>query len=309
MNSTVRSMRELYDLAGLEKTRVIHSVGFLLPVLLVLIASIIAGCSSIVSSAGSSLASSLTVAMMNQEDPDLVREAIPSYLLLIDSMIVSDPENRTMLDAGGQLYAAYGAAFVYEPSRAKLLTAHARDYGERALCAANSNACALTGLPYDEFVSKVSQINRKAANELYTYLLTSLAFIRSNSEDYGALADIPKVQYAMEHLLKIGAGINEADTYLYLGVLNTLLPDALGGSSEEGRACFEKSISLSDSGNLPAKVEYARSYARLVYDRELHDRLLNEVISAPVRQSGKTLFNVMAQQQAKALLLSADEYF
>ncbi len=302
-------MRELYELTGLAKARVIRSAGFLLPVCLLASTFASTGCSAIASSAGSILAGNLTTAMMDQEDPELVREAVPSYLLLIDSFIVSDPDNAAMLDAGGQLYAAYGAAFVDEPERAKVLTARARDYGERALCSADKDACELSGLSYDEFVAKIAQVNEKAADELYTYSLTSLAYIRSNSDDFVALADLPKVQYAMEHLLTIGAGGNEADTYLYLGVLSTLRPAALGGKPEEGRAYFEKAIALSADENLSAKVEYARSYARLVYDRELHDRLLNEVMAAPVKQPGKTLFNVMAQEQAEALLLSADEYF
>jgi hypothetical protein len=302
-------MRELYELIGLANSRVIRSAGFLLPVFLLVSTVVGTGCSAIASSAGSILAGNLTTAMMDQEDPELVREAVPSYLLLIDSFIVSDPESAAMLDAGGQLYAAYGAAFVDEPERAKVLTARARDYGERALCARDKDACNLSGLSYDEFVTKISPVNKKAAEELYTYSLTSLAYIRSNSDDYVALADLPKVEYALEHLLSIGAGTNEADTYLYLGVLNTLRPAALGGKPEEGKAYFEKAIAMSDAENLAAKVEYARSYARLVYDRELHDRLLNEVMAAPVKQPGKTLFNVMAQEQAEALLVSADEYF
>jgi hypothetical protein len=56
-------------------------------------------------------------------------------------------------------------------------------------------------------------------------------------------------------------------------------------------------------------VEYARGYARLVYDRELHDRLLSEVLGSPVQAEGLTLFNTLAQQEARQLLESADDYF
>jgi hypothetical protein len=228
---------------------------------------------------------------------------------MVDSFIVSAPDNAAMLNAGGQLYAAYGAAFVADPERARILTARSRDYGSRALCSADKNACDLDGLSYEDFVAKISKVRPKASPELYTYTLTSLAYIRANSDDYIALADLPKIEFAMQHLLSIGAGQNEVDTYLYLGVLNTLRPAALGGHPEEGKAYFEKAIDLSDGENLPAKVEYARSYARLVYDRELHDELLNEVMAAPVQQPGKTLFNVMAQKQAMGLLATADDYF
>ena len=301
-------VHELYALAGLAKARItFSSAGFLLPVIFASI--LFSGCSTIASRAGAGLAENLTTAMMEQDDPELVREAVPSYLLLVDSFIVSSPNSTAMLNAGGQMYAAYGAVFVDDPERAKLLTARARLYGERALCSADKDACNLNGLSYDEFVAKVSKIKAGAAAELYTYSLTSLAYIRSNSDDYVAIADLPKIQFAMEHLLSIGGSENEVDIYLYLGILSTLRPQALGGKPAEGRAYFEKAIALSKGENLQAKVEYARSYARLVYDRELHDQLLNEVLAAPVEQPGMTLSNVMAQEQAAALLDSADDYF
>ncbi len=57
------------------------------------------------------------------------------------------------------------------------------------------------------------------------------------------------------------------------------------------------------------KVMFAEQYARLVFDRELHDRLLNEVIETDPVVPGLTLMNVVARQQAQELLESADEYF
>ena len=61
--------------------------------------------------------------------------------------------------------------------------------------------------------------------------------------------------------------------------------------------------------DLSAKVDYARYYARTLYDRELHDRLLGEVLAADPVQEGFTLFNTLAQQTAQELLDSADDYF
>ena len=61
--------------------------------------------------------------------------------------------------------------------------------------------------------------------------------------------------------------------------------------------------------DLSIKVEDARRYARLVFDQELHDRLLMDVLNAPVEAPGKTLFNVLAKQEAETLLASSKEYF
>jgi len=49
--------------------------------------------------------------------------------------------------------------------------------------------------------------------------------------------------------------------------------------------------------------------ARLVYDRELHDQLLNDVLVSELKQPGLTLTNSLAKQQAEELLASAEEYF
>ena len=56
-------------------------------------------------------------------------------------------------------------------------------------------------------------------------------------------------------------------------------------------------------------MEYANGYARLMYERDLHDRLLNEVLAADPTVIGATLMNVLAQELAAELLATADDYF
>jgi len=47
----------------------------------------------------------------------------------------------------------------------------------------------------------------------------------------------------------------------------------------------------------------------LLYDRELHDRLLQEVLAADSDQPGYVLLNTLAKEQARKLLANADTYF
>ncbi|MCK5366558.1 MAG: hypothetical protein KAR22_26460, partial [Gammaproteobacteria bacterium] len=60
---------------------------------------------------------------------------------------------------------------------------------------------------------------------------------------------------------------------------------------------------------LRAQVELAKRCARLTFDRQLHDRLLNEVLAADSEEPGLTLSNVLAQQEAKILLGASADYF
>ena len=50
------------------------------------------------------------------------------------------------------------------------------------------------------------------------------------------------------------------------------------------------------------KVLMAKHYARIVFDRELHDSLLQQVLEAPAEQPGLTLVNTLAQAEAAKLL-------
>lgn len=281
-------------------------------ILLVVVTSppgILTGCASVANNAAAGLADSLSTSILNQDDPELVREGVPTFLLLLDSMVESSPDDPRPLGAAAELYAAYGTAFISDPQRARVLTARARDYGIRALCADERDACSLEGRPFDEYERIIHEIEPNAADSLYSYCVGSLAFIRANSDDWNALADLPKIEVALVHLLTLDPGDQASSANMYLGILNSLRPPALGGDPERGKVYFETAIELSGGKDLGAKVEYARGYARLVYNRELHDRLLNEVLGSQVKQPGLTLVNSLAQQQARELLASADDYF
>ena len=58
-----------------------------------------------------------------------------------------------------------------------------------------------------------------------------------------------------------------------------------------------------------AKVVFAEQYAKLVFDKEMHDRLLNEVLAADPVSEGRTLTNTVAQTRARELLAESDDYF
>ncbi len=278
-------------------------------VALVVSATLLTGCGIIVSNVSAGLADDLSAAILNQDDPELVREALPAYLLLLDSFVAGNPDNNATLSAAAQLYAAYGAVLVNDKGRARKLTARARQYGNRALCNAVIEACAMEGQDYDSYTAIIRTIDDDAIDALYSYSLSNLAWIRSHADDFGALADLPKVEFALEHLMSLEPGDLAASASMYLGILKTLRPAALGGDPEAGRSWFERGIELSGGRDLSIKVEYARGYARQLYDRELHDRLLNEVLASEVEEQDLLLFNLLAREQAQALLDSADDYF
>jgi hypothetical protein len=163
--------------------------------------------------------------------------------------------------------------------------------------------------PYDEFAAAIVSLKAGDVPLLYATGTAWAGWIQANSGDWNAIASLPKVKALMTRVIELDETYSYGEGHLYLGVFATLLPPALGGKPEEGRVHFERAIQLSAGRDLIAKVEYARRYARITYDRPLHDRLLKEVLDADAVAPGLTLSNVLAQRQARELLASADSYF
>lgn len=267
------------------------------------------GCAVIVSNAASSFSDNLGAAVLNQDDPELVRDGLPTLMLTMDSMIEGSPDNPQLLAAGASLYAIYGGLFDIDEDRALKLTARARRYGLKAMCETYESSCTWPGMTYDEFVATLDGIGPKHADILYSYGFASLAFMQARSSDTDTIAEFPLIQALFDHYLNISGDEVNSSVYTYMGTMHTLRPPSLGGEPELAREFFEKAIAESGGHDLGAKVAYAKGYAKLLYERELHDRLLNEVLEADPSQDGFVLTNVMAQKEAAALLAEADDYF
>ncbi len=267
------------------------------------------GCASLMSSATADLADSLTSAILDQNDPETVRQGAPAYLLLVDGMIADNPDSVELLSAGARLYSSYAGAFVDDPGRARRLAQRGRDYGWRAMCSSRQEACGSWSAPYPEFERIVDSMGKDQVPVLYVTGVAWATWISAASDDCAAVADKARVDAMMQRVVALDETYADGAAHLYLGILATLLPESMGGRPEEGRREFERALELSGGRNLMAKVLIAEKYARLVFDRDLHDRLCREVLEADPEAEGLTLVNTLAQERARDLLDESDEYF
>jgi len=267
------------------------------------------GCANIITSATNRMADNLSAAILNQDDPQTVKDGAPAYLLLIDSLVEGEPDNADMLLAGARLYGAYASVFVDESERARRLTTRSRAYAERAICIRHKALCAALTAPFDQFQPTLQSTNRYDVPVLHGLATAWAGWIQQHGDDWQAVADLPKVEALFERVVELDEAHDGGSAHLYLGVLNTQLPPALGGKPEVARTHFERAIELSEGRDLMAKVLFARHYARLVFDQQLHDHLLQEVIEAEPRSPRRTLTNTLAQRDARRLLAGSADYF
>ena len=267
---------------------------------------LLGGCASMMTA---NLGDNLSLAIMNQNDPETVQAGAPAYLLLIDSLIAGDPDDFRLLQAGSRLYSAYTSVFVDDQERGQRMAVRAMDYAQRAFCPRQSRVCDSAAGPYLTFQPYVTAIGVRDIDALYTYALAWALWTQRHSHDWAAIANLPKIEALFEQVVTLDPAYQQGDPWLYLGIIRTLLPPAMGGKPEAGREAFEQAIRYSEGSNLIAKVELANRYARMVFDQPLHDKLLHEVIQAEEMVPGRTLSNVLAKRQARELLDSSADYF
>ena len=264
------------------------------------------GCASTLAD---SMSNTLSTAILNEDDPQLVRDGLPAYLLLIDGLIIENPGSEGLLVAGAKLNGAYGSIFANDRARSIQMAKKAFDYAHRAMCERDDELCAAEKTPFRQFKTHLVDLSESDVPVAYAYASAWAGVIQANSKDWRAVADIPKVEALLERIIDLVPDYENGRPHLYLAVMRSQIPPSLGGRPEEGRKEFEAAISLSNGKDMMAKVMYAEYYARLVFNKDLHDQLLKEVINGDPVFPGLTLTNTLAQQRARELMKSGKDYF
>lgn len=267
------------------------------------------GCAIIISSATSDMMEDLSDTILNNDDLSMVKEGAPAYLLMVDSLISKDPGNKTLLSTASMLYTAYADLFVKDVDRSRKMAAKALNYANKAICLEKNNACMLKAETFEEFKKIISTMEKKHVPALFALGNAWAGWIMANKNDFNAIADISHIEIIMQRIIELDETYKDGAAYLYMGTLATLFPPALGGKPKLGKHYFDKAVKLSRGENLIVKVLYAKLYAKMVFDRKLHDQLLKEVMAADPYVAGYTLLNIRAQIQARELIDDADDYF
>jgi len=278
------------------------------PTLIVVVGSLLitSGCMSMISN---SMSKTLSNAILNQDDPALVRDGAPAYLLLIDGLIMDNPDSESLLVAGAKLNGAYASIFAEDKKRARHMAAKALRYARTAICHGQAQICAAEKGPFPAFKESLQSASKSELPVLFAYASAWAGQIQANSSDWLAIADMPKVEALLERIIELEPGFENGQPHLYLGVMRSQIPPSLGGKPALGKKHFETAIRLSNGKDMMAKVMYAENYARLMFEQPLHDRLLNEVIKGNPHVKGLTLTNTLAQMRAEQLIKSGKDYF
>ena len=266
-------------------------------------------CSAIISGFTNSIAEDLSAAVLGSLDFGVVEEGLPAYLLLVDALIEGNPNDADLLSTAAMLNGSYASGFVEDESRRQYFATKGKQLALRASCQHKQAFCDVLDATYVEFTKSINDASIRDIDYLYTLASNWSGWIQAHSADYLAIAELPKAKYLMERVIQLDSAYARGSPFIYMGVFATFLPAALGGEPEVGRENFERAIKISEGENLYAKSMMAEMYARAIFDRDLHDRLVTEVLESEPEAGDLTLQNVVAQKLALQLKESADDFF
>jgi len=268
-----------------------------------------AGCSAIVERQTRQLAGDLESAIRQYDDPVTVADALPAYLLLLEARLESNPDDAALRLTTARLTGTYATLFGSAEPSARRLTSRALDHARAGACLRSASLCSLHEMPFDRFERRVAELDQEDLSAAYLLATTWVGWIDTHSDDYAALADLPRAQALLEWVVETAPEHDDGAAWLYLAVLHSQRPPAAGGRPDLARQYFERARAISGGLNLLVDVMLADHYARLLFDRELFVSSLEGVVKSDVESNEYRLANAVARQRASELLNQTERIF
>jgi len=277
--------------------------------LLLLLAPALAGCGALIDRAATRFAEDLERAVVNYDEPLVVERGLPAFLLILEARRQANPEDAELLATLASMTGTYASLFIDNPDSVARMTERALGYARQATCLRGTPLCGAVDLPFSEFEPVAAGLDPDQVELAYTLGTAWVSWIAARSQDYAALADLPKAERLLERVAELEPTHDDGAVWLYLAVLNSQRPPAAGGRPELARQLYERAREVSDGRNLIIDVFMAEELARLLFDRELFVERLEAVLAADPDQPGYVLANHIAQARARELLTQTDEIF
>ncbi|HSM93604.1 MAG TPA: TRAP transporter TatT component family protein [Anaeromyxobacteraceae bacterium] len=267
-------------------------------------------------------------AMASDDDPELVRDAVPFALKSMEGLLEEDPRHEGLLRALASGFTQYGFAFVASDAdaadmggdlakaragreRARRLFLRARDYGLRGL---DRREKGMSGRldPAKDYRGALKALTDAEEDVPFLYWTAaswSLA-ISNGKGDMALVAQLPVPIAMMERALELDEAWGEGALHEYFLALDPGRTTVEGGGVERAKQHYERALALSKNKKLGPHVSYAEGVLVKLQDREGFTKLLEQVLQAdPEADKPHRLENVLAQRRARLLLDHADDLF
>lgn len=300
----------------------------LLATALCVTAAPLAGCRSLALSFAAGAVAGSGTSYASDDDPELVRDAVPFGLKTMEGLLESKPRHEGLLTALAGGFTQYGYAFVQADAdaadldgrldearagrdRARKLFLRAREYGLRGLDVRHAGIAARLRAGGKDLAGALAACDGKDDVPLLYWTATAWTLAIANGKgDMALVAELPVPIALMERALALDEAWNEGALHEFFVTYDATRSAAEGGGPERAQGHLDRALALSLNKKLGPRVSFAEGVLVQRQDRAGFTRLLEEVLRAdPGEVPRHRLANILAQRRAKALLAHADDLF
>lgn len=257
------------------------------------------------------------------DDPELIEQAVPFSLKLIESLLESSPRHEGLLLAAASGFTQYSYAFVQQKAdliedrdvaaaaalrvRVRRLGLRARDYGLRGLDVRHAG---FADLLRKDPGAAVRQATRADVPFLYWTAAALGTAISVSKEIPELVADQPILEALIDRALDLDENFNAGAIHTFLITYEMSRQGATDDPAVRARRHFEKAVAITMGQQASPYVSYAEAVSLSKQDRAEFETMLRRALAVdPNAKLEWRLENLIMQQRARWLLSRAPDLF
>lgn len=299
--------------------------GFRVLLLAGCVAWAVAGCSVrrlAVDKLGDALASGGTT-FASDDDPELVRQAVPFSLKLMESLLAESPRHVGLLRAASSGFTQYAYAFVQQEAdeveskdfagaealraRARRLYGRARGYGLRALEVAHPG---FTGRLAADPAGSVAVLKREDVPGVYWTAAAWASLISLSKDDPARVAEIPQMEALLDRAFALDPDWGDGALQGLMITYEMSRPTGAGDPVTRAKARFDRAVALGRGRLAGPFVAYAEAVCVQEQDASGFETLLGRALAVDAEANPEfRLLNLVMQRRARWLLSRKEDLF
>jgi len=257
----------------------------------------------------------------SDNDPELIREAVPFSLKFMESILSATPRHVALLTALAKDFTEYGYAFVQSDSqyigesdyakskelkqRAKKIYIRARDYGLRGLDVRRDHFSDMLPLSPQATAAKID--NKEDVELLYWTGVSWMAAISIDKNDMDLLADRTQAEALIYRAYELDPDFDSGSIHNFLITYEASRP---GGSIEKAKEHYKRALELNQGQDASSYVNYAENIDEAEHNQEEFEEMLHKALAIdPDKKPSWRLVNLIMQKRAKWLLSRVETLF
>lgn len=259
----------------------------------------------------------------SDDDPELIRAAVPFSLKLMESLLAESPRHPGLLFATASGFTQYAYAFVQMDAdelededfgaaealrtRARRLYLRARDYGLRGLEARHPGFAARLRA---QAQAGAATARRGDVPLLYWTAASWGAAISLAKDDPDLIKDVPQVEALIDRALALEPDWGDGAIHSFLITYEMARVGAEGDPAARARRHFERALALGRGAQAGPYVAFAEAVCVARQDLEQFDTLLEQALAVdPDAVPDQRLLNLVMQRRARWLASQREDLF